>query len=696
MNLLTDSKKIRLSYQKRASAGLFTKKIHKIILISIVLIVSVNAECMVKAETPQPAPGQNVLLKNAAWLIARGFHIYQARPDSGIFYAEKGLSIALVTANQPEASKAYQLLGHCYAAKGNSEAAENSYLKALTIRRKLNDRKLIANTLLSLSHLYTSMNLNEKALKFCTESYNTFKPATKKAKATANADFAWIYHSLGQSEKSLSFCDTAIQLFIECGEEAALNNLYQLKGIIYQDCGLYEKSILNYKKCLELQQKLNDSSGIAYNLHNISGIYYQYLDKEIAKQYTRQAFEIFTKLKNRNGIGYVLNGTGQNFAASGEYDSALVCFFKALPHFVATKNTLNEAFVLGNIGDVLMQKGDLAKAKNYLNRSVRKSEQIGNKFSLCNNFCSLGKLYSKLNDNDSAMLTLLKGLALAREISLKETEKECCYLISQIYESKHDYKNAYSYFNLYSTLNDSLFREESMKAVAEYRTKYETEKKEIKIQRLINDNLMKKNEIQNKKMWIWVIGAISLLFVVSALIITYLYAQRYKAYRKIVEMDLEAVKAEKDRNDHEPPRQVSHDLIATIRSDRPTITDEVTQRITDDLYRFLVLEKNYLNPDLLLADVAGSLNTNTAYVSRIINEKHGINFASYLNELRIKEARHLLSETKYRNISIEGIAMSVGFNSKSSFYSAFKKFTGVTPSFYLISVKNIQNQKKTA
>ena len=70
-------------------------------------------------------------------------------------------------------------------------------------------------------------------------------------------------------------------------------------------------------------------------------------------------------------------------------------------------------------------------------------------------------------------------------------------------------------------------------------------------------------------------------------------------------------------------------------------------------------------------------------VSQVINEKYGGNFNTLLNEYRIKEACQRLSDTDhYGHLTIEAIAMSVGFKSRTGFATLFKRFTGMTPSVY--------------
>lgn len=93
-------------------------------------------------------------------------------------------------------------------------------------------------------------------------------------------------------------------------------------------------------------------------------------------------------------------------------------------------------------------------------------------------------------------------------------------------------------------------------------------------------------------------------------------------------------------------------------------------------------EKIYLNPSLTLDLIARDLDTNRSYVSQVINECFESNFYNLVNKYRIDEAVKMLQDEKFSNYSIEGIANTCGFASRSSFSSSFKKFTGKNPSDY--------------
>ena len=113
-----------------------------------------------------------------------------------------------------------------------------------------------------------------------------------------------------------------------------------------------------------------------------------------------------------------------------------------------------------------------------------------------------------------------------------------------------------------------------------------------------------------------------------------------------------------------------------------SLSDEQKKEMITGVVELMEDEKLFLNSKLKIDDLAVKLKTNKKYLSQVINEILNKNFYNLVNEYRIKEAQKLLIDTEYKNLSIEGIANTVGFNSKSSFNSAFKNFIDITPSQY--------------
>jgi AraC-like DNA-binding protein len=100
------------------------------------------------------------------------------------------------------------------------------------------------------------------------------------------------------------------------------------------------------------------------------------------------------------------------------------------------------------------------------------------------------------------------------------------------------------------------------------------------------------------------------------------------------------------------------------------------------LNNIMQTRQEYLRPDLTLPKLAEAVGCSVNNLSQVINSGFGTSFFDYLNRYRIEHARTLLESSDSQSNAILTIAFTVGFNSNSAFYSAFKKYVGVTPAQY--------------
>ncbi|WP_208107683.1 helix-turn-helix domain-containing protein [Tenacibaculum caenipelagi] len=106
---------------------------------------------------------------------------------------------------------------------------------------------------------------------------------------------------------------------------------------------------------------------------------------------------------------------------------------------------------------------------------------------------------------------------------------------------------------------------------------------------------------------------------------------------------------------------------------------EVEQTLKQ-LSSYMVYQKPYLDSELNLQKLALLINLSEKQLSQLINQQIGKHFFDYINEFRINDAKVLLKENP--DLTVLEILYKVGFNSKSSFYTAFKKQTSQTPTAY--------------
>lgn len=117
-----------------------------------------------------------------------------------------------------------------------------------------------------------------------------------------------------------------------------------------------------------------------------------------------------------------------------------------------------------------------------------------------------------------------------------------------------------------------------------------------------------------------------------------------------------------------------------IKYKNKKIADETVHSIQSQLKVLFEDEKQFKNPDLKLQDVASQLKISTHNLSQYLNDNLGKSFSLFINEYRIEAAKQLLITKK--EFTIEAIGYECGFNSKSTFFTAFKNITKTTPASY--------------
>lgn len=123
----------------------------------------------------------------------------------------------------------------------------------------------------------------------------------------------------------------------------------------------------------------------------------------------------------------------------------------------------------------------------------------------------------------------------------------------------------------------------------------------------------------------------------------------------------------------------SRTQIVTTSIDKKAI---INYKEIEHLTSYMETEKPYLNPSLSIRNLAEEIDMNSRDLSILINQKLNQHFFDFINEYRVKEAMDILGNPTKKEITVLEILYEVGFNSKSSFNTAFKKHTGKTPTAF--------------
>lgn len=199
--------------------------------------------------------------------------------------------------------------------------------------------------------------------------------------------------------------------------------------------------------------------------------------------------------------------------------------------------------------------------------------------------------------------------------------------------------------------------------------------------------------------WIYVIGAFGVVFWLARTIIFLLatelerqdipaaltYIAGFASLALVVAMTLWGLRQRPPlmpRNDNEPPTTSLETQASEQRGEKyekSALSSEASARIARKLRAAMEQDKLHRDPNLSLWALARHIGASPNYISQTLNEVIGESFFDFVNGHRVAEAMTRLSDS---NDTVLTITYDVGFNARSSFYNAFKRVTGQTPTHY--------------
>ena len=125
-----------------------------------------------------------------------------------------------------------------------------------------------------------------------------------------------------------------------------------------------------------------------------------------------------------------------------------------------------------------------------------------------------------------------------------------------------------------------------------------------------------------------------------------------------------------------------------------TIPDYLVDKILEKVLTF-EKERGYLDSSITLNSMAKKLETNSNYLSKVVNLTKGRNFSTYISDLRINyTVEALKNQPKLREYTVKAIANEVGFNNTESFTKAFYKNTKLYPSYFIKQLKKKEESNR--
>jgi len=338
----------------------------------------------------------------------------------------------------------------------------------------------------------------------------------------------------------------------------------------------------------------------------------------------------------------------------------------------ATQNEEYKYLFVLNEGANQVLKKNYKIALDSINKALPKMIEYGNTGNALAGYYYLGKSYEGLGKKEKAAENFIRVdsiYKISKEITSEFTDGYP-YLISY-YKNLGDKKNQLNYLTAYMIIDSTLqknYRELNRLIYKEYDTPHLISEKENLISSLSNDN---------KKTY-WGLGFSFLAIVGTGAFAIHQYKTK-KRDKSRFEKIIEEAEIHKRREFYTEDRA----KIDTPKIEEIGIGAELISQILEKLSHF-ENEKGYLDSNLSVQMLSSTFNTNSKYVSKIVNVYKGKSFTQYINELRVEFAIEQLQENnKLRKYTVQALALEFGFNNAESFSTAFYKKTGIKPTYFI-------------
>lgn len=497
----------------------------------------------------------------------------------------------------------------------------------------------------------------------------------------SNYLFGLISEVEGDIDSALYYFNTGLKY---AEDPTAVFDFNSYMAYVYEKKQNYNKALELYKDCLsfakteKLQNKITEATDAIKTIKNkinesIDEIVF--LENKYKKERTNDpGFKLVFTRKELAEAYLKKNLTNKALALidEGIKDASSKKNFEFLYYF-------NNLLARANI-----KSKDFGEALTSINLAKDYANKLNNKIFLDEANFILAKLYSQTQKHIQALVLLNSAL---KSNTHKTTVQKAAYykLLAENYKAIDSFSQS-NYYNEKYILQEKKITENEKLVIGN-------------IYEIFIAEEIKEKEKQAKKKRFWLFAFITSTLVVLVLILW--FKRQEKKNNKLFEELLIKTKTLEENKNKSPlinetihKKSVKDNDIATLDdNDQNSNTLKIDQskvlQILENL-KHLEEQKYFLNKDCNLHNMSKALNTNTSYLSKIINKQLNKSFSTYINDLRINYAVvELKNNKKLRAYSVHAIATELGYKKADSFSKYFKATTGISPSVYIKKISTL-------
>lgn len=544
--------------------------------------------------------------------------------------------------------------------------------------------------------LVSSKDIDPKSFEYYRKKYEYFNednaraflyinPYIKKAKYEKKYDELFLAYKDAvffskSSNRKLQYADSCIDAAYKSRNDDNISSSYVLRGSIYYgNLKKFKPALDEYLMAYKYSKNSNDlylRSKISYHL----GVVKNYLG------YHEEALELF-----KNSVKYFEKGANsKNTSNENHIYNNQKGYLNGIHQMAICYRHLNDFQKVDSIVNIGLLKTfndkDFLQERSYFLKSKGLSEYNSNRFQSAItyldeslelmkddfaweslNFFFIGKSYQAMNNEKLAIKNYVKidSIFNKHEFILPELRENYELLIN--YYKKNNDREKQLYYTTQLLKADSIISRDFAYISPKVHREYDT-----------NTLIEEKGKLEKANTWG---GFLILCLVMIAGGLVWILVKRHKKEKSTTEKYIlleEKLRSEKYSNSN---NQTSKTEVVDDKK------SQITQSLKQDLLRKLKHfedKKMFTQKGLTIQKLAIQFETNSNYLSHVINEQKGMNFNKYIGELRIRYITRLLFEkNKYINYTIDSLAKECGIASRQNFSDLFYEINGIRPTDFI-------------
>ncbi len=315
---------------------------------------------------------------------------------------------------------------------------------------------------------------------------NSFKDSSRLVKAEIY--YCYYYYNMGNPDTALRIAQKNI-LWLQ-NKPALLSQLamyYSFSGLCYMKLDKKKEALDRFYKALEYAEKSDDNLTRLKAYVNIGWVMMELNQFDQAIKNFKTALNFIEEKKlPETYAGVTYSNMASCFGSLNMVDSAYKFSQLAVTKSHISGDITTEANSLFILGTAQIKKGQLNEALNSYLKAQPLREKVGDPFFIVSDQAEISSLYAKLGRTEEGIATGEKALKMAEENKISAKLPMIYSALASNFESANDFEKATTYYKKINALKDSMYADASPQALAEMRTKYESEKQDRLIEQQQN------------------------------------------------------------------------------------------------------------------------------------------------------------------------------------------------------------------